>query len=225
MMKETTVNFITGTISIILGVIITFMIQGMIDRSQDKKEVRSALQLVRTELQANIDDINLMCDYLEQECTSANYFLKHRSDLDRCPEDSVNYHSGIIFAEASISVSQDALELLKNSTLFPKIGNNGLSMKIIRAYDSCSTIVDALNKQHSTLTDQFENSVNEQTAGKFAKSGSIDMRQYVKTDYGLYVLRRLANRTGLDSIADISEIQDAVGAIDAFLGKRHAVKP
>ena len=221
-MKESTASFLSNVLSVVLGIVITFTIQGVINRSQDRKDVRSALQLVRTELTANRDDILFMRDYLEQEQASARYLLEHKTDLDDCPVDSVVYHSGIIFADASISMSQDALELLKNSSLFQKIGNNGLSMKIIRAYDSCGTIADALNRQNGTLIDRFENSVNEQTAGQFASSGSIDVRKYVKTDYGLYVLRRLATRTGLDIIADVSDIQEALDAVDAFLGKKRS---
>ena len=222
-MKESVASFLSNVLSVVLGIVITFSIQGMIDRSRDRKEVRSALQLVRTELQANVDDISVMCDYLWQEKASAEYILQHRVENDSCPSDSISYHSGIIFAEASISVSQDALELLKNSSLFQKIGSNDLSMKIIRAYDSCGTIVAALNSHLDTRNSQFEGSVNEETAGKFASTGGIDIRDFIKTDYGLYVIRRLASLYGIESISDTSDITDALDAIDAFLGKRFSL--
>lgn len=220
MIKESIAGFLSNVLSVVLGIIITFSIQGMIDRSRDKKEVRSALQLVRTELQANVDDISVMSDYLQQEKASAGYILEHREDIDRCPFDSISFHTGIIFADATISVSHDALELLKNSSLFQKIGNNDLSMKIIRAYDSCGTIVESMNNHLGVKESQFESAVNEETAGKYASTGGIDVRSFIKTDYGQYVIRRLANRTGLESFTDTSDIQEAVEAIDAFLGKK-----
>lgn len=219
-MKESTASFLSNVLSVVLGIVITFTIQGMIDRSQEKKDVRSALQLVRTELLTNIDDIGVMCDYLAQERTAAAYILEHRGDLDRCPADSVNFHSGIIFADASISVSQDALELLKSSSLFQKIGNNALSMKIIRAYDDCGTIAAALNKHLDTRNNLFEHSVNEKTARQFASAGSIDIRDYVKTDYGLYAISHLTTQADIGGSIDVTDIREAVEAIDSYLGKR-----
>ena len=93
-------------------------------------------------------------------------------------------------------------------------------MKIIRAYDSCGTIVESMNNHLGVKESQFESAVNEETAGKYASTGGIDVRSFIKTDYGQYVIRRLANRTGLESFTDTSDIQEAVEAIDAFLGKK-----
>ena len=70
-MRDRIITFISDLLSVILGIIITFTIQGRVDHSSDKKEVRSALELVRTELQTNMDDIGIMADYLIQEGRSA----------------------------------------------------------------------------------------------------------------------------------------------------------
>ena len=193
-MKETTVNFFLNVLSVILGIVITFTIQGMIDRAGDKKEVRSALELVRSELSTNLGDISIMTDYLAQERKSADYFRRHEKDLTRCPSDSVQYHSGILFAEASITASNDALELLKMSSLFQKVGNNALSMRIIRAYDCCASIVTNLNRHISTRNTRFE------------EVGRIDVKWLsAQADPALF--------------ADVSDIEEAIAAIDAYLKK------
>ena len=193
-MKETTVNFFLNVLSVILGIVITFTIQGMIDRAGDKKEVRSALELVRSELSTNLGDISIMTDYLAQERQSADYFRRHEKDLSRCPADSVQYHSGILFAEASITASNDALELLKMSSLFQKVGNNALSMRIIRAYDCCASIVPNLNRHISTRNTRFE------------EVGRIDVKWLsAQADPALF--------------ADVSDIEEAIAAIDAYLKK------
>ncbi len=193
-MKETTVNFFLNVLSVILGIVITFTIQGMIDRAGDKKEVRSALELVRSELSTNLGDISIMTDYLAQERQSADYFRLHEKDLSRCPADSVQYHSGILFAEASITASNDALELLKMSSLFQKVGNNALSMRIIRAYDCCASIVTNLNRHISTRNTHFE------------EVGRIDVKWLsAQADPALF--------------ADVSDIEEAIAAIDAYLKK------
>ena len=217
-MKDRIITFFSELLSVILGIVITFAIQGKVDRATARSDVRAALELVRTELQANLDDIGLVVDYLSQEEQSAQYFLDHRKDIDRCPGDSVDYHSGVIFASVSITTCQDALELLKMSSLFQKIENNPLSMKIIRAYDSCELIKDNLNRHIAHRDARYENSVTDKSVRKIAATGQIDIRDYIKTDYGLYAIRSLAQPS---PFTDVSDIQAAIEAVDEYLAPPH----
>ena len=219
-MKESVTSFLSNILSVILGIFITFTIQGMIDRSKEKKETRSSLELVRSELVTNMDDISIMADYLHQEKASAEYILSNKDSLDSCPEDSVNYHSSMIFADVSFSLSQDALELLKMSSVFQSIKSNGLSMKIIRAYDSCSSIVYNLNRHLSSRDARFENSIDKETAGLYALDGNISIKDFIKTDYGLYSIKWLTAQPDPENFTDVSDIQEAVHAIDSYLGKK-----
>ena len=219
-MKESVTSFLSNILSVILGIFITFTIQGMIDRSKEKKETRSSLELVRSELVTHMDDISIMADYLHQEKASAEYILSNKDSLDSCPEDSVNYHSSMIFADVSFSLSQDALELLKMSSVFQSIKSNGLSMKIIRAYDSCSSIVYNLNRHLSSRDARFENSIDKETAGLYALGGNISIKDFIKTDYGLYSIKWLTAQPDPENFTDVSDIQEAVHAIDSYLGKK-----
>lgn len=220
-MRQTLIDFFSNMIAVVLGIVITFYVQGLIDRASDRKEVRSALELVRSELNANMDDIALLENYLNDERKAAQFFLDHRNDLALCPEDSVSYHSGILFADVSISVCQDALQLLKMSSLFPKVGDNALSMKIIRAYDCCESVASTLNRHIQARDTRFENSVTQESAGRYARSGFIDIRDYLQTDYGLYAIRWLTNHAEPKYYTDVSDVQVAVEAIDSYLGGRH----
>lgn len=219
-MRDRIITFISDLLSVVLGIVITFTIQGMIDRSSARNEVRSALELVRSELQTNLDDIGIMADYLIQEGKSAQYLLDHRKTIDECPIDSLYYHSGVLFASVSITTCQDALELLKMSSLFQKISNNPLSMKIIRAYDACESITNNLN-HHIALRDaRFERSVTDNSVGLFASTGIIDIRDYIKTDYGLYAIRWLSAMADPSDFTDVSDMKEAIEAIDTYLGSR-----
>ena len=216
-MKQDIINFFSSLISIILGVVVTFMIQGKIDRLADKKDVLSALELVRSELSKNMDDFTEMTDYLFQERAAAQYFIDHRYDLWKCPKDSVDFHTGILFADAYITTCQDALQLLKMSSLFQKIGNNDLSMKIIRAYDTCENLTENMNRHISSRDARFENSVTEKTVRQYADKGYINIKDYLKTDYGVYVIRKLATQSDPTLTADVTDIQVAIEAIDDYL--------
>lgn len=218
-MKEAAVNFWLNVLSVILGIAITFFIQALIDHSRDRKDVRSALELIRAELQATREDIATMASYLEQERQSATYFVDHASDLDRCPEDSVNYHGGILYAEASITMSHDALELLKMSSLFQKIGDNDLSMKIIRAYDSCGSIAATVNRHIEARNARFEATVDGSLSGR--KAAAVpDIRDFLRTDTGYFTVLGLATQADADDFTDAADLESAIRAIDTYLHRR-----
>ena len=217
-MNASVKSVLLDSISIILGVFITFWIQDLIDQSHDREEVRSALWLVRTELTNNLEDI--LNEYLNQENASAKYFLRHRNDIDSCPADSIAYHSGMILAAVNATVSNDALEFLQSSSLFPKIGNSLLSMKIIRAYDSSQLTVDIANKHIEDRNERFEDFINENNVNQIASQGAINIPAFIKTDYGLYSMMWITNQVVTDQTGDISDIKEALTAIDDYL-RRH----
>ena len=219
-MNASVKSVLLDSISIILGVFITFWIQDLIDQAHDREEVRSALWLVRTELTNNLEDINILNEYLNQENASAKYFLRHRNDIDSCPADSIAYHSGMILAAVNATVSNDALEFLQSSSLFPKIGNSLLSMKIIRAYDSSQLTVDIANKHIEDRNERFEDFINDNNVNQIASQGAINIPAFIKTDYGLYSMMWITNQVVTDQTGDISDIKEALTAIDDYL-RRH----
>ena len=151
-MSDAWKSFFSELVAVILGIVITFAGQGAIDRAHSRKEVRSALQLVRTELISNRQDIADLRETLNQVQQSAQYLndnpelLKNVHRLDSATLNTVTYHQGMVYAEVSVTLPHDALELLKTSSIFQKIGDNTLSMKIIRAYDTCQNIVESIDR-------------------------------------------------------------------------------
>ena len=215
--KEFFLNFNISFWSIFLGMVCTFIGQGMIDRASDREEVRSSLELVRTELAANLKDINEIADYIKDERKSAQYFLDNRAIIDKCPDDSIKYHAYMLAADASITLSHDALELLKMSAIFQKMGNNQLSMDIIRAYDSCEYSVALYNKYISDRDEKFNQTINEKSVTQFASTGNIDMKKFLKNSYGLYTIRWINNQVAPDTELFVNDIEKAIKSIDEYL--------
>ena len=147
-------DFVNKLLPVVTGIAITFTLQGIVNRSHERKSVRSAMELVRTELNSNLQDISHLNDFLRQEVVSAKYLSDHQHDLSSCPADIVKYHKGQVNAYVSLALSQNALELLKMSSLFPKVGDNDLSMEIIRAYDACELLQTDINRHYSKSGDR-----------------------------------------------------------------------
>ena len=190
-LKDRIIGFLGRMLSVVLGIVITFTVQGIQDRKRDRRTVQTALELVRTELVSNREDIKVLAEYFREEKAAAKYLGRHQQDLAKCPKDSVNYHIGIINAEVSVALPHDALELLKMSSLFQKIGDNNLSMKIIRAYDSCQLMVENINRHVSARDAQPE------------ETRAVWLRGHAPDHY-----------------MDTSDIDQAVTAINKFLRKR-----
>ena len=147
--KAWIIDFLNRLLPVVTGIAITFTVQGIVNRSHDRKSVKSAMELVRTELSSNLKDIDHLTDFMQQEVVSAQYLSDHQDDLASCPADIVKYHQGQVNAYVSLVLSQNALELLKMSSLFPKVGDNDLSMEIIRAYDACELLQTDINRHYS----------------------------------------------------------------------------
>ena len=192
---ELFINFLGNVIAIVLGVVITFMIQAKIDRANELKDVRSALELVRTELQANRDDINILNkDFVEKERLGADYYLTYLANPKKNPSDSLEYYEGILLANVSVHLPHDALELLKMSSTFQKIGDNPLAMKIIRAYDSCASTEAYITRHIATRDARYK--------------GKLDAE----------FLRPLTV-PNQEAFTDVSDIDAAIQAIEAYLNK------
>lgn len=216
-LKDRLTTFLFQVLSVVIGIIITFSLNTRVNRLAELKNVRSALELVRAELLTNKNDIDTIAVYLEQERYAAQYFLDHRYSIWKCPIDSVYYHSGIIFADVSITLCHDALELLKISSIFQKIDDNLLSMKIIRAYDACESIATNVNRHIAIRDERFENSVNDKTVRRVAPKGPINMREYIQTDYGYYCVYCLSPQGSPTIYTDVSDLNEALLAIDEYL--------
>lgn len=216
-LKEIVTNFNISFWSIFLGMLCTFVGQGMIDRATARKEVRSALEMVRTELTANVEDLGIMNDYIKQERKSAEYFLRHANSLSKCPADSIEFHGSVIFSDASIILNHNAQDLLTMTGVFQNLGDSPLSMKIIRAYDTCESLADLMNQHIESRNSRFNRALNDKLVAQFASKGRIDIPTYLKTPYGLYTLRWLVEQHPEESFTDISDIESAIEAIEDYL--------
>lgn len=204
------IGFISNCAAVILGIVITFTIQGIIDKSNEKEDVRSALALVKDELNGCLSDIRQCAEIMDMEHYCSLYFQRHAGKIDECPADSLTKYGQILLNEMILTLPDDALELLKSSSLFPKIGDNKLALKVIRAYDQCEALSTIFRRSEQIKTERVSNA---------RKTTEIKMSELAKTEDGLRLIYSLGIQDGTNIRNGIPDIEEAIMAIDEYLEK------
>jgi len=214
------VGFFSNILAVILGIIITFSIQGILDRHKQKENISSALRLVRDELAGCRQDLESSADFLKMEKMAAAYLQKNREQLHTCPADSVSQYGLAYISELILTLPDDAMELLKTSSLFPAIDDNALSLAIIRAYDQCDAMRQVFNRHEELKSEVLKEIFLEKGVDKcFKPNGEISISELVNTRHGMYLSTQLM--AGLDAVVrnGLNDIDAAIKMIDGYLTK------
>lgn len=211
--KTDWISFFSNMLAVILGIVITFSIQGIIDHRHEKQDVQSALKLVHDEIEQNKKNLEEVAAIIEYEGKAANYFKKHQKDLTSCPGDSIVQYGGYIFTEMFVTLTDDALELLKTSSLFSKIGDNNLSLEIIRAYDQAEALAQVFNVHEKYKMDLVKEVTSMETVALMSEDAAQTISNLMQTDNGKYFVQTFIPMT------DPKQITFALPVIDTSLMK------
>lgn len=155
------VNFL----SVVLGIVITFGVENWIRNSNEKKDIKSALRLVCDEMKDNLQQLDRVKEQIKLENRAAIYLMNHIGKFDSCHQDSMVLYCNEPLKVYQISISSEALELLKSSSLFQKIPDKELALDIIRAYKMVGTCKDNYdfyyNKKQKLLEDAMQQRAKE----------------------------------------------------------------
>ena len=201
-----------------LAVIVSFLIHGMANKAADRQDIRYVLETVRAELITNAEDVMQIHDQLAQERRSAKYLLEHRTGLDKCPADSVTFHSNMIHKDVEVKLSDNASDLLKASPVSHIVDGTGLLMKIIRAYDTCEWIASDQSRRAEARKARLGFLINDQSA--ISTGSAIDIHKFIKTEAGFYAVSWISRQSDPSIVADITDIQEAIDGIDEFLARK-----
>lgn len=127
-------GYLMNFVAVCLGIVITFAGQGLINRSAEKKEVKSSLMLVKNELQDNLSYIEFADSVLAGYSRAADFLIRYEGHYADAPQDSMAAYCNVPLLVYEITHSEEALELLKNSNLFTKIKDMDLALEIIHTY-------------------------------------------------------------------------------------------
>lgn len=152
-------DFFRNFLAIVLGVVVTFVGSDMITEYNSQKELAKAMQLVKSELLLNRKEVSEMQERMFLERNSSYYLLQYKGRMHEASRDSLNKYSSIPFQYAYYTFVDDAMEMLKTSSLIQKIEDKELALQIIKTYGgikeadiSFKSFSEAKNRLQSALT-------------------------------------------------------------------------
>lgn len=210
-------SFFPNILSVVLGIFITFGIQGMIDRRHEKKEVSSALELVLEELNSNKNDLQEVIGLVGMELDAANFMLDNAGGFDSCAADSLSYWNSVLGTGYFFTVTDDALELLKSSSLFQKINDKNLALSIIKAYDYFNADSKAFDTHEQYKVSLFMAANTEKAKNEsLSFSGKELLERFYSSPEAKYFLKSVVEMSGTPFLGmGLSDIDDAMSRIQA----------
>lgn len=125
---------------VILGIVVTFAANDAITNYSQSKEIESALQLVKKELEMNLEKVRKINSRITMEQKAFNYVLNHANSFEQASEDTLFLYQNIPFQSRTFSYTKDAIDLLKSSSLFQKIRPKDLTLQIITTYSDLEIV-------------------------------------------------------------------------------------
>jgi len=127
-------DFICNFTAVVLGIILTFAGSDWIETRKTDNEVKKALFLVKNEMLINREYIkDMMIDEVFQQ-RGALYLLQYKDSLSKASPDSLEKYCNFNLWQQGFLYTNDAMEMLKTSSLMPAIKDKELTTQIIKAY-------------------------------------------------------------------------------------------
>lgn len=138
---------------VFLGVLVTFLGSGIVERWRTQRTVRTVMQLVYEELKTNRVKIGRICGDLEYERRGMVLMQEYGMDYKRVPVDSLDKYQFILAQMPSFTPQSDALEMLRSSGVMIAVDDKQLLFEVLGCYtriNNFAAAVDSYNNQKMT---------------------------------------------------------------------------
>lgn len=141
MKSEKLESFLLNFLAVVLGIVITFGCDSLVNRRQEAKSLKGSLELVAAELEANLEIVSLGDTIMAAQKEAAEFLSRYENNFRKADKDSLLMYANIPFGVADISIYTDAFELLKSSGVLTKFKDKELALDIFRAYGSLKDVM------------------------------------------------------------------------------------
>lgn len=163
-------DFAMNFFSVFLGIVLTFGGEAIIDEYREDKEVCEALRLVSNELKDNVQQYDAYIENMQFENRAAIFLMQYYDNYDACDVDTLYKYCNAPLTKFSFDSSEEALELLKTSSLFQKIEDKDLALNIIRVYTLVRSVKESVEFYGEKKVKLIDKAMNEEATKLFARN-------------------------------------------------------
>lgn len=131
------------------GIVVTFIGSDLISNHSTDKEIRSTMSLIIKELQSNNRDLAIFNEKHTKDRIIARYLVDSKFDVSRIPLDTLHKYKSFISQLSSFNYSEDALDVLKGSSLMQKIADKDMLLNLIETYQG-------FENAHNSVAEYYE---------------------------------------------------------------------
>lgn len=214
-------GYLMNFVAVCLGIVITFAGQGIINKHSEKNEVKRSLVLVKNELQDNISYIEYSDSVLALFSEASDFLIRYEDCYAQAPADSMAAYCNVPLTVFEISHADDALELLKTSSLFTKIKDQNLSLEIIHTYGAIADEMAVVRFYHERRNKYLEDALGGKVKDVLANDDITAVQLWsaiTSTKAGKQYLRELSRLQMMHSSFEVrNTINNTIGLIDRYI--------
>ncbi len=148
------------------GVIVTFWGSDLISQHARQKEINSVMQLIIEELQTNQQELQWVKTEIDSDVRMSQLLKKADLQIESIPQDTINKYQAFFSSTSVMSVSADALEVLKSSSLMQHITDKQMLQELLWTYNKLYEIQGGVKSYYSlkynVLTSSFDKMTKEE---------------------------------------------------------------
>lgn len=207
--KSDIVSFLMNFLAVVLGIVLTLGGESLMSHKRERKDLNNSLDLVKSELQDNLDYLHYCDTLFQQEVEAAEFLIRFEDDYSKAPEDTLWMVANIPLTTNTISLYTDAFELLKSSGVLTQIKDKKLALTIFKTYDILANDASFINQFYEHKLKYLEPAMNKNVKDILAGDNVTALRlwsEMTNSKEGRQYLREIIRFL---SIYDPSEIYEA----------------
>ena len=160
-------DFICNFTAVVLGILLTFAGSNLIEEHKKQKELKDALLLVKNEMLLNRGYMTQMMEREEFEKQGASYLLQPKENIAKAAPDSLEKYGNLPFQTQTFIYINDAMEMLKTSSLMSAIRDKELATQIIKTYNAIKGSYETFNSFMEIKQKKVDKLINKPEVQKF----------------------------------------------------------
>ena len=146
--KKIWLGFFANLLGVILGILLTFGVNALWQKHEEKKKTKEMLILVRSELEINKDWFKFQEKYIKEDSYVYRKLLEANKNWTSIPKDTLDYYRSQLGLRTFSQLSTSAWQIFQNSEIIQKMSNKELVIMLTTCYNTIDIVKDIIEKYY-----------------------------------------------------------------------------